>query len=199
MIYFKPYEVYPNIFIIENFLTEEEHSRIMSFIVEAEEESWVNTTVKEIQEKYKDDSEKMQEALEGRNQFWDDKIFKISDEEFWKSLTEKVNKFFKYEYEINPMYAIQRQQPNTFLKIHFDQGNNPDLEKAVIIYLNDNYNGGELFFPDHNFEIKPPAKSIVVFPGTEDYMHGVREVLDGPTRYVMPSFGFKKNADNFSY
>jgi len=192
-------EVYPNIFIIENFLTEEEHSYVISLINKSEESLWNNTTVKQIKEKYKNNLEEMQMALESRNQFWDDKIFKINDEQFWKSLTKKVNDFFDNKYEINPMYAIQRQQPNTFLKIHFDQGNNPDLEKAVIIYLNDNYNGGELFFPDHNFEIKPPAKSMIIFPGTENYMHGVKEVLDGPTRYVMPSFGFKKNASNTSY
>jgi predicted 2-oxoglutarate/Fe(II)-dependent dioxygenase YbiX len=192
-------EVYPNIFIIENFLTEEEHSYVMSLITESEYNSWENTTIKEIEKKYKNNLEQMQQALESRNEFWDDKIFKIHDEQFWKSLTEKVNNFFENKYEINPMYAIQRQQPNTFLKIHFDQGNNPDLEKAVIIYLNDDYNGGELFFPDHNFEIKPPARSMIIFPGTEDYMHGVKEVLDGPTRYVMPSFGFKKNANSTSY
>jgi hypothetical protein len=192
-------EVYPNIFIIENFLTEEEHSYVMSLIIKSEENSWQNTTIKEIKKKYKNNLDQMQIALESRNEFWDDKIFKINDEQFWKSLTKKVNDFFENKYEVNPMYAIQRQQPNTFLKIHFDQGNNPDLEKAVIIYLNDNYNGGELFFPDHNFEIKPPAKSMIIFPGTEDYMHGVKEVLDGPTRYVMPSFGFKKNASSTSY
>jgi hypothetical protein len=192
-------EVYPNIFIIENFLTEEEHSYVMSLIIKSEENSWQNTTIKEIEKKYENNLDQMKIALESRNEFWDDKIFKINDEQCWKSLTKKVNDFFENKYEVNPMYAIQRQQPNTFLKIHFDQGNNPDLEKAVIIYLNDNYNGGELFFPDHNFEIKPPAKSMIIFPGTEDYMHGVKEVLDGPTRYVMPSFGFKKNANSTSY
>ena len=192
-------EVYPNIFIIENFITEEEHYYAMSLIIKSEENSWQNTTIKEIEKKYKNDLDQMKIALESRNEFWDDKIFKIDDEQFWKSLTKKVNDFFDNKYEVNPMYAIQRQQPNTFLKIHFDQGNNPDLEKAVIIYLNDDYNGGELFFPDHNFEIKPPARSMIIFPGTEDYMHGVKEVLEGPTRYVMPSFGFKKNANSTSY
>ncbi len=185
-------EIYKNIFIVNDFISIEEQEYILSLINESTEDDWNQTYINHIKNKKYETEEDLINALESRNTFWDDKILHIKNEEFWKGLTNRVNLFFHNEYEINPMYAIQRQMPGTFLKVHFDQGTNPELQKAVIIYINDNYNGGELFFPDHGFEIKPSARSMIIFPGTEDYMHGVKEVLDGPTRYVLPSFGFVK-------
>jgi hypothetical protein len=185
-------EIYKNIFIINDFISVEEQEYILSLINESNEEDWNQTYINHIKNKQYDTEEDLINALESRNTFWDDKIFHIKNEDFWKDLTDRVSLFFNNQYEINPMYAIQRQMPGTFLKVHFDQGTNPELQKAVIIYINDNYNGGELFFPEHDFEIKPPSRSMIIFPGTEDYMHGVKEVLAGPTRYVLPSFGFVK-------
>jgi hypothetical protein len=57
-----------------------------------------------------------------------------------------------------------------------------------IIYLNDNYDGGELYFPQHNgFEIKPKKGTMLIFSGTIDNMHGIKEVTQG-TRYTHVTF-----------
>lgn len=57
-----------------------------------------------------------------------------------------------------------------------------------IIYLNDNYEGGELYFPQHdNFTIKPKAGTMLIFSGTINNMHGINEVIDG-TRYTHVTF-----------
>lgn len=58
---------------------------------------------------------------------------------------------------------------------------------ASVTYLNDEYNGGLIYFPDHNIELKPVPGTMVTFPGTTEYMHGVSKVLSG-TRYTMASF-----------
>lgn len=192
-------EIYKDVFLIEEFITKEEQDYLFSIINNTSEDIWLQTHTGHIVGKHPDDAESAQKALENRNTFWDDKVLNIPDEEFWQMLTERVNKFFDYKYDINPMSVIQRQQPGTILAVHFDQGDNPDLEKAVIIYLNDDFNGGELFFPEHNFQIKPPARSMIMFPGTEDYMHGVKDILPGPIRYVLPSFGFKKKGSIDAY
>ena len=52
-----------------------------------------------------------------------------------------------------------------------------------IIYLNDDFDGGELFFPDFDFEIKPKPGMLAVFPGNTHYLHGVRKT-NGNTRYT---------------
>lgn len=46
---------------------------------------------------------------------------------------------------------------------------------AVIYYLNDDYEGGEINFMDHNLKIKPKANSFITFPSNSDYWHEVLE------------------------
>jgi hypothetical protein len=46
---------------------------------------------------------------------------------------------------------------------------------AAIYYLNDDYDGGEINFIDHDLKIKPKANSFVTFPSNEDYWHEVLE------------------------
>lgn len=46
---------------------------------------------------------------------------------------------------------------------------------AVIYYINDDYEGGEINFMDYNLKIKPKANSFVMFPSNADYWHEVLE------------------------
>jgi predicted 2-oxoglutarate/Fe(II)-dependent dioxygenase YbiX len=52
-----------------------------------------------------------------------------------------------------------------------------------VIYLNDDYEGGELIFPHRDVKIKPKAGTFIGFPGNRHYMHGVNEVI-GSDRYT---------------
>lgn len=45
-----------------------------------------------------------------------------------------------------------------------------------IFYLNDTYEGGEIYFPRLDIEIKPKKGSLLIFPSGLDHSHGVREV-----------------------
>jgi Rps23 Pro-64 3,4-dihydroxylase Tpa1-like proline 4-hydroxylase len=58
------------------------------------------------------------------------------------------------------------------------------------MYLNDEYEGGEINFPENNIMVKPKPGTIVFFPC--HYIHEVMEVtenLNGPTRrHTMPLF-----------
>jgi hypothetical protein len=44
---------------------------------------------------------------------------------------------------------------------------------AAIYYVNDDYDGGEINFPNHNLKVKPKANSFITFPSNEDYLHEV--------------------------
>lgn len=61
------------------------------------------------------------------------------------------------------------------------------IEYAALAYLNDDYEGGEIYFPDYDLEIKPLPGELIFFPGTQHYTHGVREVLSG-NRYALMTF-----------
>ena len=56
-----------------------------------------------------------------------------------------------------------------------------------IIYLNEEYTGGELEFPELNLKPETPAKTLAFFPGTKDYMHAVSSITSG-TRYTLATF-----------
>jgi hypothetical protein len=55
---------------------------------------------------------------------------------------------------------------------------------SIIIYLNDDYDGGILYFPDQNVEIKPEPGMLVIFPGNMHFLHGVTETK-GTKRYTI--------------
>lgn len=61
------------------------------------------------------------------------------------------------------------------------------IEYAVLLYLNEDYQGGEIYFPEYGLEIKPEKNELIFFPGTEYYLHGVKEVVSGH-RLVMQNF-----------
>jgi hypothetical protein len=55
-----------------------------------------------------------------------------------------------------------------------------------LLYLNDNYSGGELYFPHHKIKIKPEPGMLVSFPGNWFNRHGILPASD--FRYAINIF-----------
>jgi hypothetical protein len=70
------------------------------------------------------------------------------------------------------------------LPAHQDQGISSRVLSSVM-YLNDDYNGGEIEFKQSGVKIKPEAGSIIFFPSNFLYVHEVHPITDG-FRYSMP-------------
>lgn len=47
---------------------------------------------------------------------------------------------------------------------------------TCVVYLNDDYQGGEVYFPFFDVEKKPNTGDILMYPGSWQYLHGVRKV-----------------------
>jgi hypothetical protein len=62
------------------------------------------------------------------------------------------------------------------------------VDIGSVAYLNDNFTGGHIVYPDLNFEYKPEAGSLVLHRGT--VMHGVSKLIEG-TRYMLTCFLFR--------
>lgn len=75
--------------------------------------------------------------------------------------------------------GIQMEPINNFSSIF--------IEYAALTYLNDDYEGGEIYFPEYGLEIKPKAGELIFFPGSHFYEHGVNEVVSG-NRYAVMTF-----------
>ena len=55
----------------------------------------------------------------------------------------------------------------------------------------DQYGGGELYFPELNWVYKPPPGSVVVYPTTVDYVHGVKPITHGVRYTIVCRYGVK--------
>lgn len=62
-----------------------------------------------------------------------------------------------------------------------------DRDLSVVYFLNDDFAGGELFFPGLDLVIEPAAGTLVCFPSDHNYVHGVRPVTSGH-RYTVVSW-----------
>lgn len=85
-------------------------------------------------------------------------------------------------------YAIIRYETGQFYKEHIDSSTSKDVGRArslsILLYLNDDYEGGELYFPRQDIKIKPEAGSMIVFPSLGTHPHEALEVTKG-TKYVV--------------
>jgi len=63
----------------------------------------------------------------------------------------------------------------------------PTYDINSLIYYNDDFEGGELYYPDYDLIIKPKPGLAVAHPGDINYLHGVKPVIFGE-RYTTPSF-----------
>ena len=72
---------------------------------------------------------------------------------------------------------LNNGEPNAFV----------DYDLNSLFYYNDNFEGGELYYPQHGISIKPKPGLAVAHPGDVNYLHGVTMVTEG-YRYTTPSF-----------
>lgn len=59
-----------------------------------------------------------------------------------------------------------------------------DRDLSIVYFLNDDFEGGELKFPDLDLSIKPKAGTLICFPSDHNYVHGVTPVTSGH-RYTL--------------
>lgn len=72
--------------------------------------------------------------------------------------------------------------PGKYFKLHGDHGPYYSCTVSAVVYLNDNYTGGEIEFPRQDLKIKPMAGDIILFPSNFVYEHASCEIFEG-TKY----------------
>jgi len=68
-------------------------------------------------------------------------------------------------------------------QVHADHGFSYSCTISSVMYLNDGYEGGELWFPYIDLTLKPEYGDIVLFPSTYIYSHASLPVKSG-TKYA---------------
>jgi hypothetical protein len=206
---FKIEEITDDVLLVKDFLSQEEIDKFFNVIDSTPNEDWFveyHGNLKNfcLQKFGRDDVDNL--VAEGKfeiTQNWQDKNLNIKDHSFQKDLFDRLNNLVQQSddtIELSGFATIQRMQEGVELKAHTDQDTDPSIRYAAILYLNNDYVDGELFFPNNGLEFKPTPGSMLIFPGTAEYNHGVKHVGPGPIRYVLVGFIKVKNFyDNNKY
>lgn len=194
---FKFEEITDELISVENFLSKEELDVFWDIINSTSQADWEVEYMGNLKtfcmEKFgRDDVDNL--VAEGKfeiTQNWVDKNFNITHHEIYRPLYNRLNSMILNSYEsleLSGLATIQRMQPGVELKSHTDQHTDPSIRYATIIYINDDYSDGDVFFPNFDINLKPKPGTLLFFPGNEEYEHGVRHVGEGPIRYVLVGF-----------
>ena len=89
--------------------------------------------------------------------------------------------------EENHGWEILQYSTDGFFKNHIDDGPAHPRTVSIILYFNDDYEGGEIEFPNFNVLYKPKAGEVLVFPSAFIYNHNIKEITAG-TRYAAVNF-----------
>jgi predicted 2-oxoglutarate/Fe(II)-dependent dioxygenase YbiX len=102
------------------------------------------------------------------------------------SAIDNYKEIFKIEQEIKntEFYGLLRYSVGEQYGFHYDGGTGSKRSISVLIYLNDDYEGGELEFPNFKLKIKPKAGTLILFPSNYAYGHIAHPVTSG-TKYVI--------------
>ena len=197
-------DITSELFSVEGFLSQDQIDTLWNIINNTSQEDWeveYHANLKNfcMQKFGRDDVDNL--VAEGKfeiTQNWKDKNFHISSHEMYRPLSEGLSSMVVSadpRLHLSGFATIQRMQPGVELKSHTDQKTDPSIKYATIVYINDDYLDGELFFPNLNIQLRPKPGTMLFFPGNEEYEHGVRHVADGPIRYVL--VGFIKENDHY--
>ena len=118
-----------------------------------------------------------------------------------KAFTEIPPKYFNCEVEWYERPTLMRYHAGGYYYSHADSENMNleqtywkkimDRDLSLLLYLNDDYEGGELFFRRFNYRIRPKAGMAIMFPSDNRYIHTAETVEEG-VRYAIVSWASVK-------
>jgi hypothetical protein len=109
---------------------------------------------------------------------------------FEQCLHEYMTRFdFSLKDSLDQGYQILRYSGGGEYKRHMDDGVKTPRRVSGLLYLNGNFEGGELHFPYLNFTYKPYGGDLLLFPSGVPYMHAAKPVTQG-TKYSVVSWWF---------
>jgi len=158
---------------IPNFLLDDEVKHFMSFISGCDDSSWY--------------ADMATGHWAGRSL-----LLRDTGDAHIEETTDRVqdrlfSSFYQYK-RIHQLNSILRALPGQSMGPHRDDVEQEDKINVygVVIYLNDDYEGGEIYYPEYDIAHKPKAKSMVIHRAST--IHGVNPVVGEKVRYILTSF-----------
>lgn len=179
-----------NIVLVKNIVTPEESSFLINMIENATEQEWAG---------YKNNVDSNGIEINAAYGNWKTQMLNL---EFAPNLLERarvllddiqercnreIKENYGKDYVVDNLYSIYRFQEGDMMHEHHDSGLSPKIKNGVVIYLNDDFEGGEIYYPKVKIEIKPVANALLIHPANMIYRHGVKPVTSG-SRYSLAGF-----------
>jgi hypothetical protein len=108
-------------------------------------------------------------------------------DEIRKRCNDEIKNTYDKEYVVDNLYSIYKFEQGDMMHEHHDSGLDPAIKNGVVVYLNDDFDGGEIYYPKVKIEVKPVAKALLLHPANMIYRHGVKPVTSG-VRYSLAGF-----------
>jgi hypothetical protein len=94
--------------------------------------------------------------------------------------------------------SVHRIKPGEKMFLHADNPNeksglNNWVDLSFVLYHNE-FNGGEIIYPELGVEYHPLPGDLLMHPGSQNYLHGTKEVLPGPNRYNSTMWAYDNRA-----
>ncbi|MDH5257145.1 MAG: 2OG-Fe(II) oxygenase, partial [Gammaproteobacteria bacterium] len=123
------------------------------------------------------------------------------------AFVELADKCFKRKMDWFEVPQLLRYYPGGFYQGHADSENmDPktrcwnkviDRDLSMLIYLNDDFEGGELSFDKFHYKLRPKSGTAVIFPSDNRYMHTAHTVHEG-MRQAIVSWGSVQGIEKIS-
>lgn len=129
-------------------------------------------------------------------------IFHKIYDDFHDAIQEGVSKYYN-DFAIienaysNSEYQLLKYEKGQKYPKHYDSNTTIGRHVSILLYINDDYEGGELVFNMQNVYIKPKAGMMLVFPSNFAYQHEALEVTKG-TKYVLATWLHDRAPDETS-
>ena len=133
-------------------------------------------------------------------------LFPKIEQLYHDMVREVVNPFFECQVDSSEVPQILSYGVGGHYKPHIDGESiwvtpkgehiwkkSTDRDLSFVLYLNDNFEGGDFIFPDHAIRVRPEPGMLVAFPSTHFYKHGVEPVTKGK-RYSIVCWATVKGA-----
>jgi hypothetical protein len=161
-------QLFDDVWVIHNFTTQEERNFYINLAESAQEEEW----------------------WQREPGWWNGKFLPVpKDSTIPFQIVEKIkNALEDIDYWTwGTPSSVHRMKPGEKMFLHADNPNeksglNNWVDLSFVLYHNE-FNGGEIIYPELGFEYHPQPGDLLMHPGSQNYLHGTKEVLPGPNRY----------------
>lgn len=184
-----------NIHVIKNFIEKDDVKKIIEFSRTISE--WSNAND---EDKFDENGTCIYNAAYWRDRQCDgDLILKLNPEiyalidSYILKMAKTIESIFSCKVSLRPPCIIRwfpglKQEPHADKQTNDGQPN-PFIDYDInsLFYYNDDFDGGELYYPQHGITIKPEPGLAVLHPGDINYLHGVSEIRSGE-RFTTPAF-----------